>query len=76
LIEAADKGWWDMAAREGKLLEIFIMTNANHFKSCFQKKIQSIGEECILRNIAEGFGPLRNRLKCSRMKVITSKQCG
>jgi hypothetical protein len=38
LIEAADKGWWDMAAREGKLLEIFIMTNANHFKSCLLKK--------------------------------------
>jgi hypothetical protein len=34
LIEAAEKGWWDMAAREGKLLEIFIMTNANHSMSC------------------------------------------
>ncbi len=52
-----------MAAREGKLLEIFIMTNANHSMSfLFKKNKHKVkGRNASLRNIAEGFGPLRNR---------------
>jgi hypothetical protein len=63
LIEAAEKGWCYMAAREGKLLEIFIMTNANHSMSClFKKNKHKVkGRNVSLRNIAEGFGSLRNR---------------